>query len=287
MKPSLALVIVLGLAPLASAAPVAWPADNAWTPATIGAAPYVDRLTVGGNLNDDYYNTPPSPEYTDIVGGTDAAAQGVFAAGFWSNNGTDVMFRIRVDAVPLVNPQTVWQVLLNLDADSDAEYALQLDLSSADNQVELVQALSGGPDNGWNVVLAGPPHTNAADRADYSRYVNASTGAANPPYTGSHFDSLAPADDDYFVDIAFPWADFKSVTGVGDGFDFADNIAFSTSASHTLTNKDLPDIASWDNPQGPDPHDLAIPEPLTLMALACALAGVGGYARRRTGLRSS
>ena len=116
MRSPLAVTVVLCYAAAAPAAPVTWPADNAWTPATRGAALYVDKLTDGGNPYNDYYSTPPSPEYTDIVGGTDAASQGAFAAGFWSNNGTDIMFRIRVDGQPSVNPQTVWQVLLNLDA---------------------------------------------------------------------------------------------------------------------------------------------------------------------------
>ncbi len=66
------------------------------------------------------------------------------------------MFRIRLDGDPSRGGQFVRTALLDTDTDPDVDWAFQLDLSG-DNQVELVQALSGGPETSWEVALAGPP----------------------------------------------------------------------------------------------------------------------------------
>lgn len=223
----------------AEAAP-AWPTlDNQWDPVLIGGVLYIDALANSGS---DNYGTPP-PEPMDIVGGVDPAGDGPFAAGFWAVDASDLMFRMRVDNDPSVGGQFVWTVLLNTDADSDVDWALQLDLSG-DNQVELVQALSGGPDTNWDVTLAGTPHSIGFDEDLYSRFSSAS-GTLNPPYTGSHFHGPGPVDDDYFVDIAVPLATFTAVTGWNSGDPLG--IAFSTSSTHTADNKDRPDYPGWGN----------------------------------------
>jgi len=162
---------------------------------------------------------------------------------------------MRVDTDPSVGGQFVWTALLNMDGDSDVDWAVQLDLSG-DNQVELVEAISGGPANGWDVILADGPHGIGFDAAAYSRFVNAS-GALNPPYTGSQFHGPGPANDDWFVDIAVPLTTFTATTGWEPGDPLG--IAFSTSSTHTLDNKDRPDYGDWgDMPAVPAPGALVL-----------------------------
>jgi len=147
-----AIVCVSGLP--AGAIP-SWPGlDSDWDVVIIGGSAYVDART--GDPGDNYGTPPQSP--LDIVGGIDQSANGPFAAGFWAQTANDLMFRIRVDTDPSVGGQFVWTALLNTDADSDVDWAVQLDLSG-DNQVELVQSLSGGPDNGPIPSASAPPST--------------------------------------------------------------------------------------------------------------------------------
>jgi len=244
-----------------------WPgADSLWDPVLVGGSLYVDAQADSGS---DYYATKP-PKPMDIVGGFDPQGDGSFAAGFWSLGATDLMFRMRVDGDPSQSGQFVWTALLNTDADSDVDWALQLDLSG-DNQVELVAALSGGPDNGWEVILASPPHTIGYDETLYSRFSNASS-PLDPPFTGSHFHGPEPMDDDYFVDLAIPLADFTALTGWDPGDPLG--IAFSTSASHITDNKDRPDYAGWNGP--------AIPVPGAALLASLGAAAVGYLRTRRT-----
>jgi hypothetical protein len=259
-----------------------WPASNTdWTPFTIGGCTYEDRLLVPANLLGDYYDTPPSSPYMDIVGGFDSDSIGCFAGGFTYMDADHIFFRMRVSGQPSVNPQFVWQVLLNTDADDDVDWSLQLDLSS-DDQVEMALALSGGPSTGWEVVLD-PTHYDAtgtgAVPTDFYRYVSAA-GVPNVPYEGSNFDSAGPGDDDYFIDIAYPLNagggvtnGFYDLTGLTPPFDPVARVAFSTSTTHTLTNKDLPEYLGWDTAE-----QILIPEPGTMGLLAL---GALALVRRR------
>lgn len=259
------LVVLCLPCSLAVAAPT-WPAaDNLWDPVLVGGNLYVDAQADSGA---DYYDTKP-PKAMDIVGGVDPQGDGPFAAGFWSLTAADLMFRVRVDGDPSRGGQFVWTALLNTDGDTDVDWALQLDLSG-DNQVELVQALSGGPGNNWDVVLAGPPHGNAYDWTVYSRFSNASS-PLDAPYTGSHFHGPEPVDDDHFVDLAIPLSDFTGLTGWAAGDPLG--IAFSTSASHITDNKDRPDYDGW--------GDVAVPAPGAVLLAGLGAAAVGWLRTRR------
>jgi hypothetical protein len=232
-----------------------WPAaDYLWSPVMVDGSLYVDAQADAG----DYYTSRP-PKAMDIVGGRDPQGNGPFAAGFWVLGPADLMFRLRVDGDPTESRQFVWSVLLNTDADSDVDWVLQLDMST-DEQVELVEAISGGPENGWKVTLANPPHVIGYDKALYTRFANASY-PLYPPYTGSHFHGSGPVDDDYFVDIAIPLADFLALTGWKPSDPLG--IAFSTSAPHLTNNQDRPDYGGWDVPTTivPDVAILAWPGP--------------------------
>ena len=161
-----AAIAILSVPWFTAGAVPTWPAlDTDWNPVLVGGNVYLDALANSGS---DNFDTPP-PEPIDIVGGIDQSGRGPFAAGFWAQNAAELMFRMRVDNDPSRGGQFVWTTLLNTDADSDVDWAVQLDLSG-DNQVELVQALSGGPDTNWEVTLAGPPHTIGFDEGDYSRF---------------------------------------------------------------------------------------------------------------------
>jgi hypothetical protein len=253
-KASLLACVWLAVVLPASAA-IVWPA--VWSHVYgSGGGLYADGTNQTPTFVDPNYSTPPTPEYTDLVGGVDSTLAGPFAGGLWATSADFIYFRMRVDNEPSGNPQTVWQVLINTDADEYLDWAIQLDLSS-DNQVELAQNLGagGGPSDNWtNVnlslqVAAGTPAT------DFYRYVNATAA------TGSNFHALN--DDDYFIDMAFPKSIFLTQTGLAFSETFG--VAFATSASHTVLNKDLPDTG-WG----------AIPEPsvvlLSLLASCTALA---------------
>ena len=245
-------------AALPTSAATIWP--TVWSPVYgSGGGLYADGTHQPPTFTDPNYSAPPNPEYTDIVGGLDSTLAGPFAGGFWAMDAATIYFRIRVDNAPSANPQTVWQVLLNTDGDDYLDWAIQLDLSS-DNAVELaenVAVLAGGPSDDWagvdldaaSQVSAGTPAT------DFYRFVNATIE------TGSKFHTSL-GDDDFFIDIAYPKSTFETATGLAFSDTFG--VAFSTSASHTVINKDLPDTG-WG----------AIPEPsvllLSLLASGAAL----------------
>lgn len=270
MKKALILSLLFAPCVCAGTGPL-WPTlDTGWNPVMWGTGYYVDALANSGY---DNYGTPPQKPL-DIVGGTDPAGNGVFAAGFWQTTPNDLMFRMRVDGNPSVGGQFVWTALLNTDADSDVEWAVQLDLSG-DNQVELVRALSGSPANGWNIVLASTGI--GFDDAVYSRFSTVSA-VLNPPYTGSKFHGPGPIGNDYFIDFAVPLGTFTSTTGWNGGDPLG--IAFSTSASHTSTNKDRPDYTAWPAPPGPPSPTVPVPGAAALVGLGAAL--VGWLQRRKT-----
>lgn len=261
----LGMVAILSISWVPAGAVPSWPGlDSGWDTVTIGGGMYVDART--GDPGDNFDTPPQGP--VDIVGGIDQSANGPFAAGFWAQSAEDLMFRMRVDTDPGVGGQFVWTTLFNTDADSDVDWALQLDLSG-DNQVELVQAISGGPANGWDITLAGAPHTIAFDENVYSRFVNASAGALDPPYTGSQFHGPGPETDDWFVDIAVPLATFTATTGWNPGDPLG--IAFSTSSTHTLANKDRPDYMGWGNVD--EPPVVPVPSALILGGLGTCVFG--------------
>ena len=252
------------IASVAQAVPT-WPVS--WTAVTVGGNNYVDPHY--DEVPGDNRVTPPN-DRTDLIGGTDHHGN-TFGTAYYANDGVNLMFRVRITGDPTQGSSPyAWTAILNTDLTSTkAEYGMQLDLSSADNQVELVAcdpALPGGPDNNWNVTYLGTPHTGAQEssataKTDWYRFVNATTE------DGSHFHSGSP-DDDFFVDFAFDLDDVYAITGLSDLDQL--QVAFSTSTSHTSTLKDIPE-AGWSD-------TITVPEPTAMALLAL---GVTVLAMRR------
>jgi hypothetical protein len=245
--------MVLAAAAVVVAAPangglIHWPvADGLWHPLMVGGAVYTDDA---GDV---------SPKCVDVVG-TAAAPAGLW---FLYDGGTsdqaddELMFRLRLSQgatnghdYPGNLGHYVWQVIFDVDGDDLIDWSLQVD-NSGDNEVELLQAIVGGPTFG-DVVLSST-QTWSGSLTDHSRLVD-------PTGDGQHVGS---GTDDAFLDFGIGWADFSAATGLEQDDMFS--VGLATSTSHSTNNKDNP----------PDlPTGLAdvvlVPEPDTAVMLGLA-----------------
>lgn len=237
-------MVVLLLLLLASvggvSADVDWPASTpGWIPVTVnGGQPY----------------TEPNDKTPDVI---DLRGDATYNTGYWFFDGTDLMFRLRLDDLPNTNTQQVWQVLIDTDGDEYVEWALEWDAKN-DDQIELNIALVGGPLFS-DVELDGNSFWFDPTPSMYGRFVG-------PTDDGSMFDG----DVDGFVDIAIPFSSLSLYTGITLNTPL--RVAFSTSDNHQNINKDLPD--QWGDP-------FILPEPGTISLVALGLLGVGAKLRRR------
>ena len=110
------------------------------------------------------------PDTTDVVGNAS------YAAGFvaYDDRNGNMLFRMRLDRDPGNNLQSVWQILIDSDSDSDVDWVLQLD-ESGDNQVELVAATTGG--STFDDVVLSSTVTWSGATATYSTRWSAKPGA--------------------------------------------------------------------------------------------------------------
>jgi hypothetical protein len=249
------VLFLLLVAAAAEAAPT-WPSsDSSWTAFQSGSSPLTDPT------ND------VNPESIDVVGSSS------YPAGYWYEDISSwsddyVMFRMRTSADG-TSGNYAWQVMLDLDTDSDIDWVLQLNQSGSTTGVFLSQATTGGTQF-KDVVLAGTPAWNGAI-STYSRWV--STGANN-------FGNGT----DYFLDLAVPWATLMYTTGIMPGGAF--RIGLSTSTTHQGINKDFPiNLSSTSNVSGgwTDTMNFSSqhnPEPGTLLLTGFGIAGTF-LARRR------
>ncbi len=207
----LSLVVCMLAASSLSVADVEWPAnDDYWHPLLVSGSFYTDPDDV-------------TPASTDIRGGLDSNSN-EYVAGYWYYNGDHLMFRMRIDQAPPATCTQVWQIMLDTDSDTGVDWVLQTDYQS-DNRVELVPATVEGPTLA-DVEL----DTTASWHGDLTIYHT----CADPTGDASKFDS----DLDAFNDLAIPWSNFSSITGVTSSSPF--RIGLSTATQENLINKDLP-----------------------------------------------
>jgi hypothetical protein len=224
-----------------------------WNAVTVGGAPYVDQHYVEYPTLDNT-RTTADPHRVDIVGNT------TYPAAYWATDGQNLMFRMRLDAVPGLPPDAVWSAVLNTNGDALAEYVMQLDLKSHE-QVEIIATISGGPANLWqDLAYVDAPHIGPTGGVPTDWY------RAGAVTDGSNFVNN-PVDTDSFVDFGFDLATLHTVTGMSPGSSF--QVAFATSTSHVGSLKDLPDDG-WSDP-------IMVPEPAALAVLLV----LGGAALRR------
>jgi uncharacterized repeat protein (TIGR01451 family) len=205
---------------------VTWPAEGDWMPLTDGGTYYSEPVGESGVGQDDL----------DLVG------DATFSAGYWYSNGTELMFRLRLDELPTLASNNVWQVLFDFDGDGYVDWSLQLDLATHE-EVELVPAIIGGP----KFKSGSPGPGDAVQLSEVQAWPNDGT-TTDPSFyrlsvagDGSAFGG----DADAFVDIGIPWADFTAATGIAPGDDF--RVALTTSASHQVTNQDTPTVYTYDD----------------------------------------
>jgi len=233
--------------PVASAA-VAWPADSAWIPLTHNGTNYWD-------VPNDY-----SPAQVDIVGGIDPGGTN-YTAGFWFNDGTNLMFRMRCDDFNVASHNYVWQIMMETTGDSNLDFSLQADHKS-DNRVEF-HPVTGTTDFSQPVV-------NSVDIATLLWSGDLAVYHDHGLLAPSVFNNNA----DYFMEIAMPLTNFFTNVPLGTNLV---HIVLATSADHNQLNKDRPDQLNFFS----DP--IFVPEPGTIALLAAGAAF--GFVRRRRSRR--
>jgi len=270
--------IVVTILPLAvgpaSGALLNWPAtSDDWNPLTAGGAYYTDPKK-------DY-----NPDRIDIVGTSTVTAGGWYFDDYGpSSPDTQLMFRMRLSqGNPLGN--YVWQILIDTDGvtsgNTAIDYSLQVNNSGA-SQVELLAAVDlgtgqqrGGPN--YNDVEFNTTALWSGALADYSRIVD-------PVDDGQH---IGDGTADAWIDWGIPWSEFAAVTGVAYGSTI--QVQLSTSASHSVINKDHPhDLGPKSPVSGGFSDVILVPEPASLTLLC--IAGVcllGFYLYRRRNCKAA
>ncbi|MEN8254940.1 MAG: hypothetical protein ABFR33_05660 [Verrucomicrobiota bacterium] len=245
-KWKMAVVVAMATGSLNMAgADIIWPADGDWTALMSGT---------------DMYHDPSgdqTPASIDLVGTTDT-----YSAGYWAlvedgdiiggTTNDAFMFRMRLRANG-DGKNYAWQTLLDTDGDaSDVEWIFQLVQSGnpSNRGVELIKTAVGGTTLG-DINIGSNTAAWLGGMSLYSRW-SAITGST-----------------DFHVDLAIPWNEFSTITGVAEIGQIRTVLA--TSTSHANTGKDAPlGLALTD--QVSDVLSETIPEP----AVVSLLLGTGG-----------
>ena len=232
---------------LALKADIIWPSDNDWNPVWVGTQYYYDDL---GDQN---------PESVDLIG------SGANSAGYWLKlengfvNGSETddafMFRIRLRGAGSsgTGGQNVWQVHMDTDGNANnVEWILQLVQSGnqSGQGVILIQTAVGGSTLG-EVDTGSNTASWQGSKAGFSRW------------------NTAPGGTNAFVDLAIPWTEFSTITGVSAVEQL--RVIISTSTSHANITKDAP-LGATLSDQISNVLSENIPEP-TVVSL---MLGAGG-----------
>jgi hypothetical protein len=169
---------------------MAWPAETDWDGLSTGSSTYVDDIDDMVDFN--------APSYLDLVGD----ATSTLPVGFWYVDETDLYFRLRVDADPsgvdTLTDEGAWVVLMNLDSDlSTYEYSI---------------AFASDGDQGAVWVFSNASRTGGADDPAENLLWTTPYDSSTPTAQVSLADSAMSLNDDFFVDVTIPWAEFEKAT---------------------------------------------------------------------------
>ncbi len=247
---NLLLACSLALLSTASMADLYWPEEGDWIPLMQGAGFYSDDR---GDQN---------PASVDLIGTTN-----IYSAGYWAHvqdghdaNGTlDDLFLLRL-RMGGEGGNYVWQAHLDTDGDaSNVEWIYQLVQSGnpEDYGVMLVKTSVGGATL-QDVDIGGNTTAWKGDAAVYARW------------------SQVFGTGDYHIDLAIPWSEFRSATGVSEINQI--RIVLSTSTSHSSITKDAPIGASLTE-QISNVLSENIPEPAVATLMIAAGGGLIAFRR--------
>ena len=201
---------------ISASADVIWPSEDSWNPLLVGTDYYYDDA---GDQN---------PEGVDLVGaGSDSAGYWLLLEnGFVDGPATDDAFMVRMRMRGAgsngTGGQNVWQVHMDTNVDANnVEWILQLVQSGNQNGqgVILIQTATGGTTLG-DVDIGSNTASFQGDKAVFSRWTTTPNGTNS------------------FVDLAIPWTEFTSITGISAVEQL--RVILSTSTSHANITKDAP-----------------------------------------------
>lgn len=191
-----------------------FPSNTQYVPITLSGAPATDPV---GDV---------SPVETDIVGST------AFPAAYYGYDGTNIYFRIRLNADPRFKTgfkNFAWGVLFDTDG-NPSTYEWVLAVNGTNNSVDLIQNTVAIP-NSFNDQAEG---TDGKGKPNFTQpIVNYDIARAAPTGDGSSFGGGT----NYFIDFFIPKAALFPLLGITD--QTALRFFFFTSTNNNNFNKDF------------------------------------------------
>lgn len=253
--------LLISAAGMSMADTVNWPANNDWNPLYSEGAFFSDIEQDTGNNGH---------LHLDIVGDATYAGASLLyreAAATPGETEDQLLVRIRLNSVKNKMPGA-YQIFFETDGDASVEWVLQLTTDDLDSGGLLeFGSASGTNRNGvafgainWTGTYAGNVH-----------WAGTATG------DGSQFDG----DDDYFLDMSMPWADFSGLTGITSTNDPFRMLITSSQSGGQISDGDVGNssVAANVDFSFSDVYTDTIPEPSSIMLTT--LFGSGLFIARR------
>ncbi|WP_281658304.1 carboxypeptidase regulatory-like domain-containing protein [Halobacillus sp. Cin3] len=219
---------------------MAFPSNDQFQPFILGAEPIYDLV---GDEN---------PDYVDIVGDSQ------YPAGFFSYDGENIYFRIRLNDDPLNNQGTgfrnsAWGVLVNTSG-APGVYDWLVNVDGLDTSINLIEN-TVQEFNSWTDSAEG---TDGSGTPNYSRpIVNFDVARAVMTNDGSDFGG----DPDYFIDFQFSASVFFQTLGITEETPLQFLIFSSANANNynkdsLRVNEDFEFVDAFSNPVSPEDGDI-------------------------------